>query len=172
MQTLHNFRGKKMRTVRTVVPGAQGDQGPAGAQGDTGPQGPQGSQGPQGPQGDPGLLGDVACPPGEIMTGVLSGAIVCSPQVTVVREPIPDQPWPPATPPLVVTALCPAGTAALAGFVEGRLHFTDAIARQMNDVDVSAAPSGTSVTCTISQSGGSAGAILDGTNSFCVAMCR
>lgn len=71
-------------------PGAQGPQGatgpmgPQGPLGLTGPQGPAGAtgatgpQGPQGPTGPTGAVGNAACPPGLVMTGINAGNAVCA----------------------------------------------------------------------------------------------
>ena len=62
-------------TIGAVGPagekGEKGDQGPAGPKGDTGDQGPAG---PKGDQGDPGIVPPSACPTGQVVVGILSGA--------------------------------------------------------------------------------------------------
>jgi hypothetical protein len=62
-------------TIGAVGPagekGEKGDQGPVGPKGDTGDQGPAG---PKGDQGDPGIVPSSACPTGQVVVGILSGA--------------------------------------------------------------------------------------------------
>lgn len=58
--------------------GTNGTDGADGRDGADGAPGPQGPEGPQGPQGPAGALADGSCAPGEFVTGVSNGELVCS----------------------------------------------------------------------------------------------
>jgi len=58
--------------------GPLGPQGPMGLTGATGPVGPIGVPGPQGPAGAAGTLPNIACPAGQVMTGINTGNPVCA----------------------------------------------------------------------------------------------